>query len=49
MTAEAEQIFPDQKGKYPRLTIQERFELYPADFIEDTEIDWGQPIGDEEW
>jgi len=28
-------------------TIQELFELYPADFIEDEEIDWGEPVGDE--
>ena len=32
-----------------RLTIQELFELYPADYIHDEEIDWGEPVGDEVW
>ena len=35
--------------KEPRKSIQELFELYPADFIEDEEIDWGNPVGGEIW
>ena len=35
--------------KKPKYTIQELFELYPADFIEDEELDWGKPVGDEVW
>ena len=30
-------------------TIQELFEIYPADYIEDEEIDWGTPVGGELW
>ena len=33
----------------PKPTIQELFKLYPADFIEDEELDWGEPVGDEAW
>jgi len=32
-----------------RPTIQELFKLYPAEFIHDEEIDWGEPTGDEVW
>ena len=35
--------------KIPKHTIQELFNLYPADFIKDEEVDWGEPIGDEAW
>ena len=33
----------------PGKTIQELFEMYPADYIEDEEIDWGSPVGGEVW
>ena len=32
-----------------RPTIQELFAQYPADYIEDEEIDWGEAVGDEVW
>ena len=35
--------------KKPRPTIQELFKQYPADFIEDEEVDWGELVGDEIW
>ena len=31
----------------PGKTIQELFEMYPADYIEDEEIDWASPVGRE--
>ena len=37
------------KEEPPRKTIQELFEMYPADFIEDEETDWGNPVGGEAW
>ena len=37
------------KDDNPRVTIQELFEKYPADFINDEEIDWGNPVGGEVW
>jgi len=33
--------------KSPRKTIQELFADHPTDFIEDEELDWGNPVGDE--
>jgi antitoxin MazE len=32
-----------------RPTIQELFELHPADFIQEDEIDWGEAVGEEAW
>ena len=32
-----------------RKTIQELFAEYPADYIEDEELDWGEPVGGEIW
>ena len=32
-----------------RRSIQELFELFPAEYIEDEELDWGEPVGDEVW
>ena len=37
------------KEDEPRKTIQELFAEYPADYIEDEEISWGQPAGGEAW
>ena len=37
------------KEKEPRKSIQELFAEYPADYIEDEELDWGTPIGGEVW
>ena len=42
-------IITKLKEEMPRKTIQELFELYPADYIEDQEIDWGNPVGGEVW
>ena len=48
--ADGEQLIIKKIGDTsPRRTIQELFELYPADYIEDTEIDWGSPVGGEIW
>jgi len=33
----------------PRKTIQELFELYPSEYIQEDEIDWGEPVGEEVW
>jgi antitoxin MazE len=30
-----------------RMTIQERFALYPSDFIQEDELDWGEDVGEE--
>jgi len=35
--------------KETRKTIQELFAQYPADYIEDEEFDWGDPVGGEIW
>ena len=42
-------IITKLKEEAPRKTIQELFEMYPADYIEDEEIDWGSPVGGEIW
>ena len=42
-------IISKLKEDAPRKTIQELFEMYPADYIEDEEIDWGNPVGGEIW
>ena len=33
----------------PRKNLAQLFEMYPVDYIEDEELDWGKPIGDEIW
>ena len=33
----------------PRKTLRELFEMYPADYIEDKETEWGGPVGGEIW
>ena len=33
----------------PKPTIQELFERHPVNFIEDEELSWGEPAGDEAW
>jgi len=35
--------------KEPRKTIQQLFEQYPSDYIEDEEVGWGNPVGGEVW
>ncbi|MCL2053883.1 MAG: hypothetical protein FWG90_05510 [Oscillospiraceae bacterium] len=30
-----------------RMTIQERFEMYPANYFQEEELDWGEDIGEE--
>ena len=42
-------IISKLKEDIPRKTIQELFEMYPADYIEDKETDWGNPVGGEVW
>ena len=42
-------IISKVKEDAPKKTIQELFEMYPADYIEDEEIDWGTPVGGEVW
>ena len=42
-------IITKVKEKEPRKTIKELFAEYPADYIEDEEINWGTPIGGEVW
>ena len=42
-------IISKLKEDLTRKTIQELFEMYPADYIEDEEIDWGSSIGGEVW
>jgi len=42
-------IITKREGAPPRKTIQELFALYPADYIEDSEVDWGKPVGGELW
>ena len=37
------------KEEAPRKTIQELFEMYPTDYIQDNEVDWGEPLGGEVW
>ena len=37
------------KEEAPRKTIQELFKMYPADYIEDEEVEWGNPVGGEVW
>ena len=42
-------IISKLKEETPRKTIQELFDMYPDDYIEDKEIDWGRPVGGEIW
>jgi len=42
-------IITKVKEKESRKTIHELFAEYPADYIEDEELDWGTPIGGEVW
>ena len=35
--------------RQPRKKIQELFEMYPSDFIEEEELYWSEPVGDEVW
>ena len=42
-------IITKVKEPKPRKTIQELFAEHPADYIEDEEMNWGQPIGGEVW
>ena len=42
-------VISKHETEEPRKTIQELFDMYPADFIEDEEIDWGAPVGGEVW
>lgn len=50
ITADGERlIITKVKEKQPRKTIQELFAEYPADYIEDEELDWGPPAGGEVW
>jgi len=37
------------KEDAPGKTLRELFEMYPADYIEDEEIEWGSPVGGEIW
>ena len=30
-----------------RMSIQERFALYPADYVHEDELDWGEDVGEE--
>jgi hypothetical protein len=30
-------------------SLEDMFKLYPADYIEEEELDWGSPVGDEVW
>jgi len=33
-----------------RMTLAERLKMYPLDgFLQEEEIDWGEPVGDEVW
>ena len=42
-------IITKVEEKAPRKTIQQLFEQYPSDYIEDEEADWGNPAGGEVW
>jgi len=42
-------IITKVQEKPPRKTIQELFEEYPTDYIQDEEIEWGEPVGSEVW
>ena len=35
--------------RQPRKKIHELFEMYPSDFIEEEELYWSGPVGDEAW
>jgi len=30
-----------------RMTIQERFALYPSSYVQEDELDWGEDVGEE--
>ena len=50
MKAEGEKIIITKvEEDIPRKTLRELFEMYPADYIEDEETDWGKPVGGEIW
>ena len=42
-------LVKSSNGYSPKRTMRELFELYPALYIQDEEIDWGSPVGDEVW
>ena len=35
--------------RQPRKKIQELFEMYPSEYIEEEELHWSGPVGDEAW
>ena len=43
------ELRPVQKPVKTKPSIHDLFGMYPADFIEDEEVDWGEPAGDEIW
>ena len=48
--ADGERLIITKVNEMPKkYSIQELFEMYPADYIEDKELDWGSPVGDEVW
>ena len=42
-------IITKLKEDVPKKTLRELFEMYPVDYIEDEEVEWGSPAGGEIW
>ena len=43
------EIIIKRSDNQPRKNLAQLFEMYPADYIEDEELDWGNPVGNEIW
>ena len=44
-----DEIIIKKSPKQPRKKLQQLFEMYPADYIEEEELPWSGPVGDEAW
>ena len=48
--ADGERIIITKAKEMPKkYSIEELFDMYPSDYIEEEELDWGKPVGDEVW
>ena len=49
ITLVGKEIIIKKSDNQPRKSLAQLFEMYPADYIRDEELDWGSPTGDEIW
>ena len=49
ITLVGNEVIIKRADKQPRKSLAQLFEMYPTDYIEEKELDWGKPMGDEVW